>query len=256
VVGGLRYGVGAAVLASVLCTSTAPASGTTVPQVVGIDVSAYQHAKHAVIDWRQAAASGIRFAGIKVTEGTYYTNPYYGSDVRAALGVGLYVAPYVFANPYVSGGASQARFALARTGYRLRGRMLPLVVDLEPDPYTGKEHVNACYGLSERRMTGWISAFVAQTRKLTREPPLIYTTAMWWRRCTGNSVAFHGDPLWVAAYGTRHPEMPAGWRGWTFWQYRNAVHIHGVTYSGGVDLSYASELFMVLTRHRGTRHRR
>jgi GH25 family lysozyme M1 (1,4-beta-N-acetylmuramidase) len=244
------------VLAGALCASAAPAEGLTAPRALGMDVSAYQHVRHAVIDWRRAADSGIRFAAIKVTEGTYYTNPYYPSDVRAAVRAGLYVAPYVFANPHVSGGARQARYALARTRYRLRDRMLPLVLDLEPDPYARKEHVNACYGLSARRMTGWIAAFAAQTRRLSGRPPLIYTTAFWWRQCTGNTVALRRDPLWVAAYDTRRPEMPAGWSDWTFWQYRQAAHVSGIAYRGGVDLSYASNLFAALTRHRVMRHRR
>lgn len=248
--------MGAAVLASALCASAVPAQGLTLPGVWGIDVSAYQHDGHAVINWQRAAESGIRFAAIKLTEGTYYVNPYYASDARAALRVGLYVAPYVFANPYVSGGARQARYALARTGYPLRGRMLPLMLDLESDPYTRQERVNACYGLNRRRMTGWVAAFAAQTREMSGKPPLIYTTASWWRQCTGNSGALRSDPLWVAAYDTRRPEMPAGWRSWTFWQYRKGAHVNGISYRGGADLSYASNLFAALTHHDRRHHRR
>jgi len=255
VVGGLRYGVGTAVLASALCASAAPAGAATRPGVLGIDLSSYQHQRHAMINWRQVAATGVRFVAIKVTEGTYYTNPYYPSDTRAAIHAGLYVAPYAFANPYASGGARQARFALARTVYPLRGPMLPLVVDLEPDPYTRQEHVNGCYGLSRKQMTGWIAAFTAQTRAISGKSPLIYTTASWWSQCTGTSTAPRYDRLWVAAYDTSRPEMPAGWRSWTFWQYRRAARLRGISYRGGVDLSYASNFFATLTGHRGHRRR-
>jgi GH25 family lysozyme M1 (1,4-beta-N-acetylmuramidase) len=254
VVGGLRYGVGAAVLVSALCASAVPADATALPRVLGIDVYAYQHARGAVIEWRQAARAGVRFVAIKVSEGTYYTNPYYASDARAAIHAGLYVAPYVFANPYASGGARQARFALARTVYPLRGPMLPLVVDLESDPYTRQEHVNACYGLKKRQMTGWITAFAAQTRRTSGRSPIIYTTASWWQQCTWNSAALRRDPLWVAAYDISRPEMPAGWRSWTFWQYRKAAHVNGISYRGGADLSYASDFFATLTGHH--RHHR
>jgi GH25 family lysozyme M1 (1,4-beta-N-acetylmuramidase) len=253
------------VLASALCASAVPAASASpvasaapavpadrpaLPRVLGIDVSAYQHARGAVIDWRQVARAGVRFVAIKVTEGTYYTNPYYRADARAAIRMGLYVAPYVFANPYASGGARQASFALARTVYPLRGPMLPLVVDLEPDPYTRQEHVNACYGLNKKQMTGWITAFAAQTRRVSGRSPIIYTTASWWRQCTGNGVTLRRDPLWVAAYDISRPEMPAGWRSWTFWQYQKAARVNGITYRGGVDLSYASSFFAVLTGHR------
>lgn len=231
----------------------------------GIDVSAYQHAQGASINWARVRASGVRFAAIKVTEGTYYTNPFYASDARAAIRAGLHVAPYVFANPHVSGGGQQARFALARIEFPVRGPMLPLVVDLEPNPYTRQEHVDACYGLSQKQMTQWVQAFVRPTRQTTGRSPFIYTTASWWRQCTGNTGALRSDPLWVAAYDTSRPEMPAGWGSWTFWQYRKAARLRGISYRGGVDLSYASNFFASLTahhqhhrkqrKHRHSRHR-
>ena len=241
-------------LAGALCAAAAPAAAsvsareTTRPLAYGIDVSSYQHLQRAGINWDRVARSGIRFVGIKVTEGNYYVNPYYASDSRGALRAGLYVAPYVFANPHASGGAAQARYAVARVGDRDASRSLPLQVDLETDPYTRQEHVNVCYGLSKARMVAWIEAFAAAARGLTHRSPLIYTDAAWWRRCVGNTTVLRGDPLWIADYGVRHPEMPAGWRGWTFWQYRRGAPVRGVAYHGGADLSYASPLFTALTR--------
>ena len=81
--------------------------------VRGLDISAYQHAG-APIDWAVLARQGIRFVAIKVSEGTYYLNPYYASDARAAAAAGLAVMPYVFANPGRGGGAATASFAVRR----------------------------------------------------------------------------------------------------------------------------------------------
>lgn len=252
------YRSGAAVLASSFMLAGVGAgtgAAAVAPAIRGIDVSSYQHMRNAGINWERAARAGIRFAAIKVTEGTYYTNPYYGSDVRGALRAGLYVAPYVFANPRHSGAARQARYAIARVGRRDSVRMLPIEVDLEPDPYTRKDHVNVCYGLSKRAMASWVEVFASTVRESTGRPPLIYTTAQWWGRCTGDTRALRHDPLWVAAYDTPRPQMPAGWRGWTFWQYRSGARVSGVGYRGGVDLSYASSLFRALTaRRRGPTH--
>ena len=73
----------------------------------GLDISAYQHAG-SPIHWAKLATHGIRFVAIKASEGTYYLNPYYASDARAAAAAGLRVMPYVFANPGRSGGVTTA----------------------------------------------------------------------------------------------------------------------------------------------------
>src|SRR5450756_1336716 len=69
--------------------------------VRGLDISAYQHAGPP-INWRVLARHGIRFVAIKVTEGTYYTNPYYRSDARAAAKAGLAILPYVLSLIHIS----------------------------------------------------------------------------------------------------------------------------------------------------------
>jgi hypothetical protein len=85
-------------------------------------------------------------------------------------------------------------------------------------------------------MVAWISAFIAEARRLTGQPTIIYTTADWWRSCTGDSGAFGSDPLWVAAYGPSSPPMPSGWGDWTFWQYTSRAQVPGIT--AEVDVSY------------------
>jgi GH25 family lysozyme M1 (1,4-beta-N-acetylmuramidase) len=232
---------GCAVLCAVavtVCLAPAPAAGQVRPHpgrpVRGVDVSAFQHASGPV-NWRRLARDGMRFAAIKVSEGTYYTNPYYSGDARTAAAAGLSVMPYVFANPHRSGGAAQARFGVRAARYR-RGRGgLPFGVDLENDPYTATDHTGDCYGLRQRRMVAWISAFVAETVALTGKRPIIYTTADWWRECTGDTGRFRRDPLWVAAYDTRVPGVPWPWTQWTFWQYTDNAWVPGV---GITDVDY------------------
>lgn len=223
---------GAAVALSVAVAPGASAAAARAGQfpVRGVDISAYQHGGKP-INWRQLAAEGIRFVGIKVTESTYYTNPFYKSDARAASAVGLAVLPYVFANPATANGTRTALFAVraVRTP-ALRGRP-PLVVDLENDPYRKNRD---CYGMPAGRMISWISRFTAAVRKLTDRWPIIYTTAAWWRECTSDTRGFPHDPLWLALYG-RAPSVPAQWARWTFWQYSGGGHVPGV---GRVDLDY------------------
>src|SRR5437016_2564578 len=63
--------------------------------VLGIDVSNYQ----GVIDWRQVADSGIKFAFMKCTEGRTYFDPYFERNWKGSKDNGLYRGGYHFARP-------------------------------------------------------------------------------------------------------------------------------------------------------------
>ena len=194
----------------------------------GIDISAYQNA-NGPIDWRELASHGIRFVAIKASEDTYYTNPYYLSDARAASRAGLAVLAYTFANPDRAGGAATASFAVRAAHYR-RGRgALPLVVDLENDPYSTSD----CYWFGRGRMIAWIAGFTSRARALTGSWPIIYTTAAWWQECTGSTGRFTRDPLWLANYDGGQPAAPSPWTRWSFWQYSENGYLPGI---GWTDL--------------------
>lgn len=220
-------------------TTTGPAlAATTAAQ--GTDVSSLQHpTTTSTINWPNVASSGMTFVGIKVSEGNYYTNPYYAgnvtkneeADAAQAVAAGLYVTPYIFANPYPGNGtaAQQADYGAAvieaSTSPAYNGNhMLPVTLDIEPDPYAGSETNppgNECYALSQSAMQTWISQFMTEIKKDlgTNKVPMIYTTANWWNACTGNDTAFSAYPLWLASYGVTNPALPAGWNNYTIWQY-------------------------------------
>ena len=63
----------------------------------------------STIDWSAMASSGMTFTGVKASEGNYYTNPYYDTDAAQAVNAGLYVTPYIFANPYPGTGPPLSR---------------------------------------------------------------------------------------------------------------------------------------------------
>jgi hypothetical protein len=171
------------------------------------------------------ASSGVTFTGVKASEGKYYTNPYYKTDTAQAVAAGLYVTPYIFANPYPStsdGTAVQqadygATVIKSSTAYT-NNHMLPVTLDIEPNPYTNS---NQCYGLTQAAMQTWISQFMTEIKKDlgTSKTPIVYTTADWWNACTGNDTAFGAYPLWLASYGVTNPALPAGWNNYTIWQY-------------------------------------
>jgi GH25 family lysozyme M1 (1,4-beta-N-acetylmuramidase) len=222
-------------LAAAVSLAAAPAAdaataGSAGRPTRGIDISAYQHANGA-IKWRVLARQGIRFVAIKVTEGTYYTNPYYRSDARAAARAGLAVMPYVFANPAAAGGAATASFAIRAAHYGRSRAELPLVVDLENDPYSRSN----CYWRSSKRTIAWIAGFTTRTRALTGKWPIIYTTDDWWKQCTRSTGRFSADALWLADYQAGSPRPPRTWHRWAFWQYSAEGFLAGI---GWTDLDY------------------
>jgi GH25 family lysozyme M1 (1,4-beta-N-acetylmuramidase) len=223
-------GLAAAVSLVVAPTAGAATTGLGGQLVRGIDISAYQHAD-GPINWRLLAREGIGFVGVKVTESTYYTNPYYLPDALAAARAGLAVLPYVFANPDKAGGAATASFAVRAAHYRRGIAALPFVVDLENDPYSSSD----CYWLGSGPMIAWIAGFTTRIRALTGVWPIIYSTDAWWQECTQSTGRFGADPLWLAAYGGDWPSAPHPWPRWAFLQYTNEGFLSGI---GRTDLDY------------------
>ena len=226
-------------------TTTAPALAATTP-AQGVDVSSFQHTTAMpTIDWSGIASSGVSFTGVKASEGNYYTNPYYAgnvaksyeADAQQAVNAGLYVTPYIFANPHAGNGtaAQQADYGAAvikaSTSPAYSGsHMLPVTLDIEPNPYANS---NQCYGLTQSAMQTWISQFMTEIKKdlPTSKTPIVYTTADWWNACTGNDTAFSAYPLWLASYGVTNPALPAGWNNYTIWQYGQGT-VDGIS---GID---------------------
>jgi GH25 family lysozyme M1 (1,4-beta-N-acetylmuramidase) len=189
--------------------TAAPASAATVTK--GQDVSSFQGS----ISWSAQYSAGSRFAYIKATEGTYYTNPDFASQYDGSYSAGLIRGSYHFATPNTTSGATQADYFVAHGGgWSKDGKTLPGALDIEYNPY-GAE----CYGLSQASMQSWVRSFVNEYHAKTGRWAVIYTTTDWWTTCTGNYSGFWAnDPLWVARYASAVGTLPAGAPTWSFWQ--------------------------------------
>ncbi|OZJ04812.1 hypothetical protein BZG36_02355 [Bifiguratus adelaidae] len=177
----------------------------------GLDVSSYQ----GNVNWGTVASQGAKFAYVKATEGTTYTNPYFASQYDGSYNAGLIRGAYHFAHPDSSSGATQANYFLAHGGgWSADGKTLPGALDIEYNPNGAK-----CYGLSQSAMVSWIQDFSNTYHSHTGRYPVIYTTTDWWTTCTGNSAAFGtNNPLWIARYSSSVGTLPAGWGYESFWQ--------------------------------------
>ena len=188
---------------------------TFVTQTPGMDVSSWQ----GNVNWSAAWNNGARFAYVKATEGTSYTNPYFAQQYNGSYNVGMIRGAYHFALPDRSSGAYQADYFVNHGGGWSRdGKTLPGALDIEYNPYGG-----TCYGLSQSSMRSWISSFINEYHYRTSRWPVIYTTTDWWTTCTGNYSGFAtNDPLWIARYSSSPGTLPAGWTYYTFWQYASS----------------------------------
>ncbi|BAG19049.1 MULTISPECIES: lysozyme [Streptomyces] len=181
-------------------------------QTEGVDVSSHQ----GNVAWATLWNSGVKWAYVKATEGTYYKNPYFGQQYNGSYGVGMIRGAYHFATPNTTSGAAQAHYFVDNGGGWSRdGKTLPGVLDIEWNPYGAQ-----CYGLSQAAMVNWIRDFTNTYRARTGRDAVIYTATSWWKDCTGNNAGFGAtNPLWVARYNTTVGELPAGWGFHTMWQY-------------------------------------
>jgi GH25 family lysozyme M1 (1,4-beta-N-acetylmuramidase) len=195
--------------------SPAAVQPATVPQLPGIDVSAYQ----GNLNWASIAPY-IDFAYAKATEGTYYTNPDFYNQYEGPYNNGIIRGAYHFAIPNNSSGSTQADYFIAHGGgWSADGKTLPGALDIEYNPY-GSE----CYGLSQSSMVSWVWSFVNEYAAREHAYPVIYSTTNWWSTCTGNYGGFAAyDPLWIANYSASGGgTLPNGWGYYTFWQYADS----------------------------------
>ncbi|MFF0227838.1 lysozyme [Streptomyces sp. NPDC004629] len=181
-------------------------------QTEGVDVASYQ----GNVDWSTLWNSGVKWAYAKATEGTYYTNPYFGQQYNGSYNVGMIRGAYHFATPNTTSGAAQANYFVDHGGGWSRdGKTLPGVLDIEWNPYGAD-----CYDKSASAMVSWIADFLNTYKARTGRDAVIYTSTSWWTQCTGNYSGFgSANPLWIARYASSVGTLPAGWGSYTMWQY-------------------------------------
>lgn len=181
----------------------------------GMDVSGYQ----GNVDWAVAAGNGAKFAYVKATEGTYYTNPYFGQQFNGSHNAGIIRGAYHFARPDLTSGAAQADYFITNGGgWSPDGTTLPGTLDIEWDPYGA-----ACYGLGQAAMVDWIHSFATEYHARTRRWPAIYTATSWWSQCTGGLGDFSAnDPLWLVSFSSSAGPKPYKWSAQRIWQYADS----------------------------------
>ncbi|RAV32844.1 glycoside hydrolase family 25 protein [Corynebacterium heidelbergense] len=216
----------AATVAALVATDVVPVPSWAID---GVDVSSHQHPDGAAIDWQALAASGQKFAFIKATEGTGYTNPYYSTDSLKAKEAGVTPGSYHYARPGEDA-RTQAQFYAASLATGAQPT-LPPVLDMEE---TG--------GLGPEDLQAWTRDWVSEIKTLTGRDPIIYTYYNFWLNEMGNTTEFSNLPLWLAYYDDSLPnEIPGGWKQVTFWQYASDGDVDGVRTKVDLNSYYGSD---------------
>lgn len=166
--------------------------------IEGIDISSW----NPHIDWGRAAAGGVAFAAVKLTEGVGYVNALHAAQASGARAAGLVVAHYHYARPDESKPEDEAAYFLGALGQHTPGE--PLALDLEVD----------APGVD---LNAWALTWLERVAAATGVKPLLYTYPNYEQRDL-SAPELAEFPLWLASYdGDVTPLAP--WQAVTVWQY-------------------------------------
>lgn len=171
--------------------------------IPGIDVSHY----NGVIDWKQVAESGVKFAYIKCTDGAMWSDPMWGKNCFDARKAGIKIGSYHFLRSGAT--ADQITIFLGLQRADDIPDDLPPCLDVE---LPGSLPVLEC---AQRIMDE------------LKRVPVIYTNLATAESLNPDEMSAY--PLWIAEYaGGAQPHLPQAWPVWTFWQHTDKGIVPGI----------------------------
>lgn len=182
---------------------------------LGLDLSGHSGS----VDWRAIVEAGHSFAFIKATEGVDLEDPDFDLHWPAMKEAGIVRGAYHF---FVTEDdpEAQARFFIEH-------------VTLEPGDLAPVVDVELIGHNSPPGLPGRLKKWLALVEAHYGVKPIIYTTAEFWDEHFTDEFGDH--PLWVAEYDVEEPRLPAGWKQWHLWQWKDDAPVPGV--EKGADLS-------------------
>ncbi|HTR51676.1 MAG TPA: GH25 family lysozyme [Kofleriaceae bacterium] len=187
--------------------------------VTGIDVSYYQ----GTIDWSAVAGSGMKYAFVRVSDGTGFPDPQFDSYWAGSRAAGIYHGAYQFFEP-AQDPIAQADLVLAKIGGTLAPDDLPPVLDVEVSGGLGGAAVAA-------NVKTWVDHVAAAIGR----PPIIYTGKYFWEDNVADADE-SASPLWHAQYTSAScPDIADAWSGWAFWQYTSTGTVAGIGSDMDID---------------------
>jgi GH25 family lysozyme M1 (1,4-beta-N-acetylmuramidase) len=204
------------------------------PTVRGVDVSVYQ----SNIDWNAVAASGVRFAIIRVSDGTGNFDSQFNNNWNGAKAHGVMRSAYQFFRSNEDP-VAQANLLIAHVG-SLGAGDLPPVIDVETTD-----------GQSPGTIAARVHTWLDTVQAALGVRPIVYTGPYFWRDQVGgaNETA---SPLFVAHYGTDCPFVPPAWTSWTFHQFTSTGAVPGIPANVDLDVFNGTEAQLEALAHGGS----
>jgi lysozyme len=202
---------------------------------LGIDVSRWQ----GDIDWAAVSNDGVKYAIIRVSDGTQAIDRYFEANWAGAQQHGILRSVYQFFRPNQDP-IEQANILIAKV-IANGPTDLPPVIDVEADD-----------GASQAAMQAAVLAWLNHVEAALGMTPIIYTGKYFWQDHLATN-SFNRYPLWVAQYpfnasclreddlrsrlsGGLCPDLPNNaWSDWAFWQYSSSGCVAGI--DGNVDMN-------------------
>lgn len=189
-------------------------------------------------NWQDSTVNypNIKFALVKVTEGTNYVNQKAAAQIKSAKNHGLLTGAYFYANhsDSVTKAKAEARFAVAKA----KSLGVPLGSYLADDFENGDG--NSIYGYASLNTDAVLAAMAVI--KESGYKPLVYASASVFRNNLNISriIKNYGTCLWVASYKVSGRQDYADFNyfpsmdGVAIWQFANAYH--GYNVDGNINL--------------------
>lgn len=189
-------------------------------------------------NWQDSTVNypNIKFALVKVTEGTNYVNLKAAAQIKSAKNHGLLTGAYFYANhsDSVTKAKAEARFAVAKA----KSLGVPLGSYLADDFENGDG--NSIYGYANLNTDAVLAAMAVI--KESGYKPLVYASASVFRNNLNISriIKNYGTCLWVASYKVSGRQDYADFNyfpsmdGVAIWQFANAYH--GYNVDGNINL--------------------
>ncbi|MCH4073158.1 glycoside hydrolase family 25 protein [Pseudoramibacter sp.] len=180
--------------------------------VRGIDVSAYQ----GEVDWDKIADQGFRFAYIKATEGTAFTDKKFKTNWKEAKEAGLYRGAYCFISLSKSGSKQADHFLKTVPS---DDKALPPVVDFE------------LYGTylnnppTQAQVDKILKPVLKKLKAKTGKTPIIYTNYNTYNQYIKNG--YKGVSIWICDLSNTSPKLSGGHH-WVFWQHTQRAFVAGI----------------------------
>lgn len=195
-----------------------PVEVTHMERAKGIDVSHWKPIKDMAAVWD----SGVRFVGIKASEGPTYVDPSFRKHREEVRMTPMSLVIYYHFARTGSAGKQAERFMDATGDLRNNER---LCLDLEVSPTPNPNDALA-----------WVEDFYEELMQgaCSDRRPMIYTSKRIWRTIGDPDWAMASEvDLWSPRYNAQgvEPDLPKPWQdiGWKIWQWTDGAFPEHVT---------------------------